>query len=292
VGVENVQLGPCRIKLGDGVQAAVAASGTTGVEASNNALTWTAKVAGLLGNNIVIALEDPDASSQPLSIEVAGGCIIVKLATDATGAITTTASQLKTAIEASADASALVSVAHTGASTGAGVVTDQVVRLSGGLDESVVDLGLTKGGVTFRYGAEFHDSTVDQYGNTPVKVTLLGERVEIVAPLAESTVENLARAIPHGQLVGAGANKKLTIGRKAGHDMLQYAKKLVVHPVANPEDDLSDDATIYKALPAPEIECAFTAENERVYNVTFRGYPDLTRPEGDQLCCIGDPNIV
>ncbi len=292
MGVDNVQLGPCKLSLGDGVQAAVAASGATGVEASNNALTWTAKVAGLLGNNIVVVLENPDEASQALSVDVAGGCIIVKPATDGAGATTSTAAQVKAAVEASVTASALVSVAHTGASTGAGVVTDQVVRLTGGLDESVTDLGLTKGGVNFKYSAEFKKTTVDQYGNTAVKVTLLGESAQLVAPLAESTVDNLSRAIPHGMLVGAGANKKLTIGRKAGHDMLQYAKKLVAHPTANADADKSDDVTFYKALPEPDIQYAFTADNERIYNVTFTAYPDLARPEGDQLCCIGDPSIV
>jgi hypothetical protein len=292
MGVENVQLGPCKLYLGDGVQAAVAASGTTGAVATNNALTWTAKIAGLLGNNIVIVLQKPDLADQSLSVDVAGGTVIVNLATDATKAATSTASQVKAAVEAHAAASQLVSVAHTSTSTGAGIVVDEVKRLSGGLDESVTDLGLTKGGVTFQYSAEFRKTTVDQYGNTAVKVTLLGESAQLVAPLAESTVENLARAIPHGKLVGAGANKKLTIGRKAGHDMLQYAKKLVAHPTANADTDKSDDVTFYKALPEPKIEYAFTADNERIYNVTFTAYPDLTRPEGDQLCCIGDPSIV
>lgn len=91
---------------------------TTPVKASlvDQSLTYTAVSAGPSGNAITITLEDPLANDEPLSISVVGSDIIVTLATDGTGAITTTGNALKTALNADPDAAALVLVSGTNAS--------------------------------------------------------------------------------------------------------------------------------------------------------------------------------
>lgn len=115
----------------------VKATLATGVVASNNALTWTAKLNGVLGNKIRVRLVDPKANSAALAVSVSQQAITVSLATSGAGAITTTAAALKTAIEANAAANALVGVANTGASTGAGVLTALATAfLTGGQDEA------------------------------------------------------------------------------------------------------------------------------------------------------------
>jgi phage tail sheath protein FI len=110
----------------------------TGVVGSNNAITWTAITAGRAGNNITVQLKDPKANSQALSVAVSGTVITVNLATDGSGAITSTAALVIAAITASAAASALITAANTGASTGAGVVAAMVKAkpLAGGADEA------------------------------------------------------------------------------------------------------------------------------------------------------------
>lgn len=118
-------------------QAEVKATLATGVVASNNALTFTSKLDGVLGNNISVKLVNPGTNSAALAVSVIGQAITVSLATSVGGAITTTAAQLKTAIEANAAANALVGLANTGASTGAGAVTALATTfLSGGVDEA------------------------------------------------------------------------------------------------------------------------------------------------------------
>ncbi|MDE1170933.1 MAG: phage tail sheath subtilisin-like domain-containing protein [Verrucomicrobium sp.] len=118
-------------------QEAVTASMATGSVGDNTALTWTSKLAGALGNDISVSMRSPGTASAPLSITVSGKAIIVSLATSAAKAITTTATLLKTAIAANASANALVTVASTGVSTGAGVLGYQATSyLSGGLDEA------------------------------------------------------------------------------------------------------------------------------------------------------------
>lgn len=118
-------------------QPEVKATLASGVVASNNAITFTSKLLGVLGNAISIKFVDPKANSAALSVSVSGQDITVNLATSAGGAITTTATLLMAAIAGNTAANALVSAASTGASTGAGVVAAQsMTYLSGGIDEA------------------------------------------------------------------------------------------------------------------------------------------------------------
>lgn len=115
--------------------AAAAASLATGVVGSNNAITWTARQAGAAGNSIRVQLLDPAANSQALSVDVDGNDIIVSLATNGAGAITSTATLVMAAVLEHDAASQKVSTASTGASSGAGVVAAvALTALAGGTD--------------------------------------------------------------------------------------------------------------------------------------------------------------
>lgn len=118
-------------------QAEVKAVLQTGTEAGNTGITWTSKLAGVLGNKINVQMVNPKANSAALSVAVAGQDITISLATSEAGAITTTAAQIIAAIAASEKASALVTAAATGESTGAGVVAAMRRQyLTGGQDEA------------------------------------------------------------------------------------------------------------------------------------------------------------
>lgn len=118
-------------------QPEVKASLLIGTVGSNNALTITSKLTGALGNKSSLKLVDPAANSATLAITVSGRDVVASLATNSSGAITTTAAQLKTAIEANTAANALIGLANTGASTGAGAVAAlKRTALSGGIDEA------------------------------------------------------------------------------------------------------------------------------------------------------------
>ncbi|WP_239126622.1 M14 family metallopeptidase [Asanoa siamensis] len=72
------------------------------------------------GNDISVELADPGAADQPLSVSVTGNDIRVSLATDAGGAVTSTAAQVVAALNAGAG-SLIVAYTYRG-NTGAGVV--------------------------------------------------------------------------------------------------------------------------------------------------------------------------
>ena len=80
------------------------------------------KAMGHLGGNLITAeLRNPGAPSSPLSVSVDGNDITVNLATDAEGALTSTAAQVRDAINGSEAASALVTAYTYNNNAGAGI---------------------------------------------------------------------------------------------------------------------------------------------------------------------------
>lgn len=106
---------------------------TTDLAGDNNDLKYTSKLNGALGNAITVEYVDPDDVDAELAVSVDGTAITVSLATGAAKAITTTASDIATAIAAHAEANALVAVANAGLDTGVGTVTKMAATaLTGG----------------------------------------------------------------------------------------------------------------------------------------------------------------
>lgn len=94
-------------------------------------VTLTAVTPGANGNDISVTYVDPAGNNQELAVSVTGQAITVSLATGPGGAITSTAAQVKAAINAHAAASALVTAEDEG--VGSGIVNAKAVEnLSGG----------------------------------------------------------------------------------------------------------------------------------------------------------------
>jgi hypothetical protein len=94
---------------------------------TQNSLKFTAKNAGIEGNNIKIKYTNPAAINQSLTVTLTvndtGRHIDISLATNGSGTITTTAAQLKAAVEANTSTNALVLIENVSGDDGSGVVT-------------------------------------------------------------------------------------------------------------------------------------------------------------------------
>ncbi|MBY5162699.1 M14 family zinc carboxypeptidase [Salsipaludibacter albus] len=86
------------------------------------------------GNDLTIRYVDPGATDSPLSVAVSGDDITVSLGTNAAGAVISTAAQVVAAINASPDASALVSATTYRGSSGGGVVQAGSQEMTDGLN--------------------------------------------------------------------------------------------------------------------------------------------------------------
>lgn len=138
---------------------AVAAVLTTNLTGTNNDLVFTAKTKGNTG--ITVAYIDPGAT-HTLSVAVVGKAITVTLGY-ATGAITSTASNVKTAIEANTAANALVSIANAGGNDGSGLVTAMAAApLISGVDGTIATAGEVRFDGTYLYVAIADNSPADQ----------------------------------------------------------------------------------------------------------------------------------
>lgn len=149
-----------------------------------------------------------------------------------------------------------------------------------------VDLGHTKGGVTVSYKPEYADIVVDQYGNTPVDKSLVGEMLTVKVPLAESQVANIAKAIPLSTLAGA-TEGRATVGQEAGVRLSSKSAQLVLHPLVNGAS-LADDVVIHKAVVHGELEIGYNNEDERILEIEFVALVDTTKSAGNLLGHLGD----
>ncbi|WP_193214799.1 hypothetical protein [Luteolibacter marinus] len=128
----------------DGGAATVQATATTALAGANNDLVFTAVPAGRLGNAVAIFYVDGDDPNAALDVSIykfgngqdATWRVEVVMATDGAGVVTSTAAQVKAAIEAHAEASELVTVAHAPGNDGSGTIPDDIEEgwtLTGGL---------------------------------------------------------------------------------------------------------------------------------------------------------------
>ncbi len=112
---------------------------TTTLTGDNNDISYEAVEAGAAGNAISITYTDPGQINQSLSAAVVDTAITISLATDGTGAITTTAADIIALRAATPAMAALVVASNATGDDGTGVVTAMTTRsLSGGSDGAAI----------------------------------------------------------------------------------------------------------------------------------------------------------
>lgn len=118
---------------------AVPATLITGDVADNNAILFTSKKSGTVGNAIKLQIKDPGAASKVLGVSMVIDTIVISLATNTESAITTTAAEVIAAVNSALGVKDILSAANAGASTGAGVAAAVAVSpLADGADANVV----------------------------------------------------------------------------------------------------------------------------------------------------------
>ena len=130
---------PCFVSVEDeiiDVRERRRAQAETGSEGTDR-ITWTAVRDGAAGNAVSITLAHPGTGNAPLSVSVSGSAAVIQLATDASGNLISTVSELLVAVGAHIAASGLL----IAASQDAGVVAPAPETvLSGGDDDRLAVL--------------------------------------------------------------------------------------------------------------------------------------------------------
>lgn len=82
---------------------------------------------------------------------------------------------------------------------------------------------------------------------------------------------------------------KVTVPTGIGISLLDFAKELTLHPIANGETDRSDDFVMPIAATAGGLKFAYKIDTERVFDCTFKAYPDSNTKI---LFVVGDKNAA
>lgn len=145
----------------------------TSLTGTNNDMDFIARDPAV--TDITVALVDPAANSQALSVAVDGHDVVVNLATGSGGAITSTAAQVVAAINASSAASELVRASLADGNDGTGVVT------------ALAETGLAgPGSVTVDADVETMADTTNWYdapGSAIPQATAVGVYRKVFGPL-------------------------------------------------------------------------------------------------------------
>jgi hypothetical protein len=133
----------------------------------------------------------------------------------------------------------------------------------------------TQGGVVLTYEETTRAVNIDQYGTTPVKEIVTGRTATVAVPIVEYDLPLLAAIIPGATLVTDGTTatkKKVVVSATTVIDLLSYAKKVKIEPLAA-GSTANDAITLVKAAPRPALNYTYSFDNELITNVTFTAYP-------------------
>ena len=114
---------------------------TTSLSGNHNDLTFTSKLPGTLGNSITVTYFNPGVANT-LSVSVSGYSIFVNLGHSGS-AITSTAAQVKAAIENHLEANALVTVTKKADDDGVGTTTNLLTGVVTAMAETALTSGAT-----------------------------------------------------------------------------------------------------------------------------------------------------
>lgn len=144
---------------------------------------------------------------------------------------------------------------------------------AGSLSVNGVDVGLTtEEGMVVNYEPDVHLHMSGKYGNTPVKASLIGQKLTLEVWIAEHTLDNL-------ELAYAGVvNEDNTIkfGGLAGRAIT--GKTLILDPF-----DSSKSWHFMNAVPISAVDANYKVNDERIVHVTFQAMVDTTAPEDSNL---------
>lgn len=120
--------------------AAVAAGLRTGIADLETAINWRATVPGVAANAVTITYADPGAPGQALVVAAPGGNILVTLATDAAGNVSSTAAEI-VAAALLVGAVTAIAVPALGCAVGNGIVQPMAATaMTGGVNAGVVNI--------------------------------------------------------------------------------------------------------------------------------------------------------
>jgi hypothetical protein len=218
----------------------------------------------------------------------------------------TTAAQIATALDTAIEA--VSAAGYTGTISGGTTVKfiyDDVSKVNApeqgtaGLDLQLtrvqiggsIDLGLLDGDVTFDPTVEVLDVTASQTGSVVLSqlITSVGGTVSLTlkeySPSRYREIyEAIGGKVATTNIVGFGSEM-------IGKNLLATAKRLVLHPVYKAANDLTEDYTIFKAVPDLGA-ITFSGENPNTLPLEFTAFIDDSQNSAVNVWAFGDISTI
>lgn len=160
------------------------------------------------------------------------------------------------------------------------------------VDFGGIDLGYLDGNIELTFEEPVQDITSHQTGPQVIGNIRLPKTAEITLAMKETTIAKLKEVFgsaggthtPTGtgatEVFGFGSSKDFT-------STMPDAKRLVLHPLGAGTSK-AQDVTAWKAYPQLNGAIVFSGEEFQTYPVTFKIYPDTTKPAEINLLAFGD----
>lgn len=147
------------------------------------------------------------------------------------------------------------------------------------------DIGESQGNVVVNFNMELADLKSDQFGTLPKDQVITGLGASVVVPMAEYTLENLARAL-NQSVKRIDEDKGFWGGTLVGTKLSDKAQSLLLKKYVDgvPSTDTNDWVRFPKAAPSGSISISFGASDQRIIETTFTAFPDAS----NRLYVFGD----
>ncbi len=130
--------------------------------------------------------------------------------------------------------------------------------------------------VRFKFEETFAEVFESAFGTTPVDAVFTGSGpCELTVPFTRITLAQLTSLTQGGST--SGSSGTVVDDRAQGTAMYDLAKPLLVKPiVAGVASANGNWLRLERAYPVPSYELVYNNKDQRVYNVTFKCFPDAT----------------
>ena len=144
-------------------------------------------------------------------------------------------------------------------------------------DTANIEMTPVFGSVVFRSEDQVEDIFWEEHGRAPVDAVFAGRVATLEVPMTSPSLTRLEVAI-HDSVKQSVSGKWtiLKVPNPVGDNMLPVAKEIIIKP----EIDQGCSATtsewlhIFRCYPVDAIEIAYDNATQRIYNVTFKCFPD------------------
>lgn len=138
--------------------------------------------------------------------------------------------------------------------------------------------GGTFGGVEIGIATDEKEALRDAIGSNPYDIVVAGMKVGVKVALTGMSLKQLVQVIPGSELSAGATDKSLTIKTAAGTSLRAIAAQLTIKPIIAGAITTDESKWIIVALaaPSPQITFKFDYQGQKVYEVMFHCFSNLT----------------